>query len=782
MTKQKVAILGGGMAALATAFELTQRQHIRDRFDITIYQMGWRLGGKGASGRDDESRVVEHGLHIWFGCYENAFGMLRTAYQEWNSQNGQAIRSVADALKAQCDSAIGRGDAPDVICLNWPSGAAGDPGDGRADLSPFKAFAQMLNVVQCFYDQLIFLPPAIPTEVELDDDSRALLDAANVDYGKYVTPKPDSLRFGPDAKVPIDVKWCAALARDWSHALASVVADPSDVQLRGFVNFIRSFAKAVLSPTFGKGGAGMFMAQLIDVGTATIKGIIIDMMLGGITIRELDLMDFREWLSVCGAARDSTYGSPIVQALYDSMLQYCDGDRRRPSYGAGTAAQAVVRLYGTYRDSFAFEMQSGMGEVVVVPIYRVLKQRGVKFEFFRKLKRLELDPQEGSVARIVFDRQVNLTNGAYCPTIRPQPCNGNLECWPETPLWNQICDGRALQEQGVDLESHWCCHNVGQETLEWGNHFHAVVLAIPVGAFKKLNAGPGPCDQLIAASSKFRAMTETAILVPTISVQLWCTVPTASGLGYPPSQAIPSHSPAKTVISTGPDPLDIWADMSQVLKYERRHLDADQPTSLHYLCGVLETELFREPAWRTNVPAVAKKLAETHAISWLSSKSLYLWPDAIFHGGFNWDYLFCRTPTSGHYRIKQQVYRANVDPSSCCVVSAAGSTQWRLAADASGFDNLYLAGTWIDTGFNTECIEAAVMSGMQAARAISGASIAIVGEDFLRFGDVLSSLAALVVDGATSLLEAGLGAASDVGEVDFQLWNGRSRERRTRLR
>ena len=72
---------------------------------------------------------------------------------------------------------------------------------------------------------------------------------------------------------------------------------------------------------------------------------------------------------VCGGDRDSIYGSPIVQALYDFMLQYCDGDRRRPSYGAGTAAQAVVRLYGTYLEAFAFEMQAGMGEVVVMPIY-----------------------------------------------------------------------------------------------------------------------------------------------------------------------------------------------------------------------------------------------------------------------------------------------------------------------------------------------------------------------------------------------------------------------------
>jgi uncharacterized protein with NAD-binding domain and iron-sulfur cluster len=92
------------------------------------------------------------------------------------------------------------------------------------------------------------------------------------------------------------------------------------------------------------------------------------MLIAGITISELDRMDFREWLSRNGAARDSVYSSRVVRALYDSMFQYSEGDQRRPSYAAGTAVQAVLRLYGTYKDAFAFEMQAGMGEVVVAPI------------------------------------------------------------------------------------------------------------------------------------------------------------------------------------------------------------------------------------------------------------------------------------------------------------------------------------------------------------------------------------------------------------------------------
>ena len=80
----KVAILGGGMAGLTAAWRLSEPGW-RDRFDsITVYQRGWRLGGKGASSRGVHGRIEEHGLHIWLGYYENAFGLLRECYSELN--------------------------------------------------------------------------------------------------------------------------------------------------------------------------------------------------------------------------------------------------------------------------------------------------------------------------------------------------------------------------------------------------------------------------------------------------------------------------------------------------------------------------------------------------------------------------------------------------------------------------------------------------------------------------------------------------------------------------
>lgn len=40
------------MASLATAFALSDPNNPKhEQYDITVYQLGWRLGGKGASGR-----------------------------------------------------------------------------------------------------------------------------------------------------------------------------------------------------------------------------------------------------------------------------------------------------------------------------------------------------------------------------------------------------------------------------------------------------------------------------------------------------------------------------------------------------------------------------------------------------------------------------------------------------------------------------------------------------------------------------------------------------------
>jgi uncharacterized protein with NAD-binding domain and iron-sulfur cluster len=81
--RKKVAIVGGGFAAMAAAWELTSPDN-PDACDVTIFQMGGRLGGKAASSRNPDfgDRVEEHGLHLWLGYYDNAFRMVRTCFDE----------------------------------------------------------------------------------------------------------------------------------------------------------------------------------------------------------------------------------------------------------------------------------------------------------------------------------------------------------------------------------------------------------------------------------------------------------------------------------------------------------------------------------------------------------------------------------------------------------------------------------------------------------------------------------------------------------------------------
>ena len=105
--KQRVAILGGGMASIVAAYELTSTPELCERYDVTVYQLGWRLGGKCASGRNAKhgQRIEEHGLHIWFGFYENAFRVMRDAYEKLGRQPGEPLATWRDAFKP-CDEIV----------------------------------------------------------------------------------------------------------------------------------------------------------------------------------------------------------------------------------------------------------------------------------------------------------------------------------------------------------------------------------------------------------------------------------------------------------------------------------------------------------------------------------------------------------------------------------------------------------------------------------------------------------------------------------------------------
>ncbi|MBV9126327.1 MAG: NAD(P)-binding protein, partial [Planctomycetes bacterium] len=99
--KKKIAILGGGIGAITAAFELTRDPDWRDHYEVTVYQMGWRLGGKCASGRNAAygERIEEHGLHIWLGFYHNSFRIIQDCYKELARPAGTPLATWEEAFK-----------------------------------------------------------------------------------------------------------------------------------------------------------------------------------------------------------------------------------------------------------------------------------------------------------------------------------------------------------------------------------------------------------------------------------------------------------------------------------------------------------------------------------------------------------------------------------------------------------------------------------------------------------------------------------------------------------
>jgi uncharacterized protein with NAD-binding domain and iron-sulfur cluster len=760
--KRRIVIIGGGMAGLAAAFDLSRTQALRDQFDVTIYQLGWRLGGKAASGRLPDGRIVEHGLHVWFGCYENAFELVRAAYEAWNPHKDQAITKWEDAFEKQRFTVIGSGDQANFSGIFWPQ-ASGSPGDGGEPLAFWPCITWLLRVIDHqfqamhpFYD---FGTLQIPVDIAvLLAEAEVKIDIEPDAQIAGTSPSDHQISFGLVA--PFDKSLTATWK--WADSFTRNSALRTEKQLRGFARFLRFVSAHVWDDkNFGHHKKSKFLCELIDVGTALVKGVVIGMQIEGASVAELDALDFRDWLCGVGAQRDAVFGSSIVKSLYNTTFQYLDGDKRRPSLGAGSGAQVALRLFGGYKDAFLYETTAGLGEVVVAPIYGALRKWGVKFQFFHKLKRIELNEAQNGVEKVHFDRQVDLSVETYKPTFDPDPRFGNLECWPEAPLWEQIKNGRSLE--GLDLESCWCDQKTGDVVLSKGADFDEAVLAVSIGALKPTKDAPGPCAELLAAGRRFKKMTDAASLVPTVSLQAWCTR-TLKDMGWRPPDNPFGADKIDFPMVNGPALLNIWADRTVVLDRENWGEADAAPASLQYLCDVFETTLYKAPPSCVEVPKIAKACARRLAVDWLEQKSQVLWPPASPGAPFDWNLLFDAECRTGEDRIDYQVIKANVDPWACCAGSPAGSTRWRLPADGSRFAHLYLAGAWIDSGFNVECIEAAVMSGRQAARAIVGTGEVIDGEAFLHFERSLGGLLRELAIGVEAAAEHVLGLALSGGK------------------
>ena len=88
----KVAIVGGGCAGIAAAFEL-DRPGLAGKYEVPF--TNWDGGRRQRCLGPRPGRCVEeHGLHLWMGFYENAFQLMRECYAELGRDRWKC--SIAD--------------------------------------------------------------------------------------------------------------------------------------------------------------------------------------------------------------------------------------------------------------------------------------------------------------------------------------------------------------------------------------------------------------------------------------------------------------------------------------------------------------------------------------------------------------------------------------------------------------------------------------------------------------------------------------------------------------
>lgn len=713
--RKKIAILGGGVGAMTAAFELTSQKDWQDEYEITVYQMGWRLGGKGASGRNAEAqdRIQEHGLHILLGFYDNAFNVLKRCYGELGRPAGAPLATWRDAFKPH--NLVVFSEQVGGKWREWPiEFPPNDDEPGGRDV-PLQIWEYVPMLLGWMRDLLVTptgtrQAPGRPGLSWLRGLQRLLVDVEGI-------------------ALTVAAGWI-----DMAHRLACALdADPRNHRreahhallwsLKAFTGWLWRRMEHVVE----RDAEARHLFMALDLTAAIITGLITD----GVIFKGFDSIDdleLHEWLEKHGASKRLTLEGSWTRAAYNLPFAYRYGDTRRPCAAAGTALRGVLRMVLTYRGAIMWKMQAGMGDTIFGPLYEVLKRRGVRFEFFHRVKQLHPSADGRTIERISIGRQATVKKprgqkgkpaAKQARHYHPLVSIKGLPCWPSEPLYDQLEEGgelRRLQRDGhyADLESYWTTwKDVEELTLTHEKDFDLIVLGISLGAL------PLVCKEVIATKPAWQRMVRHVETIRTMGVQIWLR-PSLRALGWP------TPSP---VLGGYVQPFDTWADMTYLIGRESWPAK-ETPGNLAYFCGPLEDGVeppyFTHPEFPQQENAALRRAFQ----DFLEHHTRALWPKAVKPGetGLNWDLLVDPQNRKGAARLDAQYVRANVNPSERYVLSVPGSTKHRLRSDESGFKNLVLAGDWTRNGINAGCVEAAVMSGMQASRAICGRPEVIVGD------------------------------------------------------
>ncbi|WP_224372699.1 NAD(P)-binding protein [Hyalangium versicolor] len=691
--KKKVAVLGGGAGALTTAYYLSRTPELREEYDVTVYQVGWRLGGKGASGRGPNGRIEEHGLHIFWGFYENAFALMRECYKLMDRPLTMPLATFEEAFRPR--DLVAMEDFVQGTWQRWvipfPSNTR-RPGEGLEETAAWQVIAGLLDVARQIFDRLkggLSLsaergPALIIEEVVLAVGTRMIQQAYEL---------------------------ASNAAQTQAAALESLGGKILEL-MREFLRWLWAQISHLIESNF-------LLYQLtvgLDFLMANLIGIVED----GVLVKgfnSIDGVDYREWLRKHGAT-ELTLRSALPRVIYDAAMSMVDGDPDRQSIAAGSALRAMLRIGFSYQGHVAYEFAASMGDTIFVPLYEACLRNGVHFKFFHRVEEVIATRTPGSrprVTRLRISRQVDLKDpeAGYDPLITVK----NLPCWPDKPLYEQLVQGEQLLRENIDLESFYTpWKNVAEQVLEEGKDFDQVVFGIPVASVRYL------CPTLMALNPAWGRMVDEVPSIQTQAFQLWLSKDQRA-LGW---------TVGSPMLTCFVEPIDTWADMTSLLPREG-WAQPNAPLTVAYFCGPMPGPAIPPPPTEHDFPAQQKELALQNALSFLRNDLGVLWPKCTQSKNppvFDWTLLVPSNEGVGEARFTTQYWRANVDPSERYTLALPGTAKARIRPDNTGFENLTICGDWVDNGFYIGAAEGAVISGMLAFRALTGRKLHISGEAF----------------------------------------------------
>jgi uncharacterized protein with NAD-binding domain and iron-sulfur cluster len=677
--KKKLVVLGGGVGSMMAAWRLTCQPNWKDIYEsVTVYQMGWRLGGKCASGRREPyERIEEHGLHIWLGFYDNSFDVMQNAYPMLGRPPGSPLATWSDAFKKHSYVVFAQSFNGKWYpwSFDFPENSL-VPGKGATTPTVWEYILSLIDfLIKHFRNTGLRLH--VERETESEEHQSAISRLAH-----FVESRLQSFEFGAETLAENILLIVESYVSDFAEG----VRDAAEADHQTILWLLQELLGAIRRQHLGELSINLDVYRFVvvmDLAITMVVGLLCDRVLfHPHKLDALDGEDFREWLARHGALKE-TLSCDLLRGFYDLVFGYHDGKTDSPSFAAGTSIRCLFRILFSYKGAIFWKMQAGMGDTVFTPLFVALKKRGVSFKFFHQVQNLALSGDKTSIERISIGKQATLKVGdEYDPFVKVK----DLDCWPAVPNYNQLVEGEELKKLNVDLESFYTTwKGVEEITLQREKDFDDIVFGISLGSVPYL------CKELLAADAKWQTMVDKVETTRTMAFQAWINKD-LNELGWNDKSAI---------MDAYVEPMDTWADMSQLIAREA-YPESANIKNISYFCGPMEGGI--PPQSEIDTPGNALKIVANISRSWLEDHSKTWWLR------FNQE---C---------VVDIFHRANIDPSERYVLSTKGSTPYRLMGYQSGFSNLYVAGDWTLNGLNAGCVEAATISGKIVGNVLSGNS------------------------------------------------------------